>query len=91
MAICIQILLTEIVGNETNKVTYLKLRIKFYIMNVWVEERKDRTVGLSDDNRPAAVKYYQLTPKGKEIFEKYFKDFEKINETMVNISKKELS
>ena len=61
MAICIQILLTEIVGNETNKVTYLKLRIKFYIMNVWVEERKDRTVGLSDDNRPAAVKYYQLT------------------------------
>ena len=35
--------------------------------------------------------YYQITSKGKEIFEKYFKDFEKINETMVNISKKELS
>jgi predicted transcriptional regulator len=26
--------------------------------------------GLSDDYRPAAVRYYQLTPKGKEILEK---------------------
>jgi DNA-binding PadR family transcriptional regulator len=46
-------------------------------MNVWIEERKDRTVGLSDDNRPAAVKYYQLTPKGKEIFENILKILKK--------------
>jgi DNA-binding PadR family transcriptional regulator len=26
--------------------------------------------GLSDEYRPAAVKYYELTPKGKEILEK---------------------
>ena len=26
--------------------------------------------GLTDDKRPAAVKYYEITPKGKEIFDK---------------------
>jgi predicted ArsR family transcriptional regulator len=26
--------------------------------------------GLSGDNRPQAVKYYSITPKGKEIFER---------------------
>jgi DNA-binding MarR family transcriptional regulator len=33
--------------------------------------------GLSDDYRPAAVKYYQLTPKGKEIFEDILKILKK--------------
>jgi acyl-coenzyme A synthetase/AMP-(fatty) acid ligase len=36
-------------------------------MNVWVEERKDRTIWLSDDNRPTAVKYYQLHQKVKKF------------------------
>ncbi len=26
--------------------------------------------GLTEDKRPAAVRYYEITPKGKEIFEK---------------------
>jgi predicted transcriptional regulator len=26
--------------------------------------------GLTEDKRPAAVKYYEITPKGKEIFDK---------------------
>ena len=33
--------------------------------------------GLSNDYRPAAVKYYQLTPKGKEIFEDILKILKK--------------
>jgi DNA-binding PadR family transcriptional regulator len=32
---------------------------------------------LSDDYRPAAVKYYKLTPKGKEIFEDILKILKK--------------
>ena len=27
--------------------------------------------GLSDDKRPAAVKYYKITPKGKQILIRY--------------------
>jgi predicted transcriptional regulator len=32
--------------------------------------------GLTEDKRPAAVKYYQITAKGKEIFEKILKILE---------------
>jgi hypothetical protein len=32
-----------------------------------------RRNGHTPDNRPAAVKYYQLTPKGKEISENILK------------------
>lgn len=33
--------------------------------------------GLNYENRPSAVKYYQLTPKGKEIFEDILKILKK--------------
>jgi predicted transcriptional regulator len=33
--------------------------------------------GLTEDKRPAAVKYYEITPKGKEIFENILKILKK--------------
>ena len=33
--------------------------------------------GLTEDKRPSAVRYYEITPKGKDIFEKILKILKK--------------
>jgi DNA-binding MarR family transcriptional regulator len=44
--------------------------ISFHLNALEKAELVKSEFGLSDDYRPAAVKYYQLTPKGREILEK---------------------
>lgn len=44
--------------------------IAFHLNALEKAELVKSEYGLSYDSRPAAVKYYQLTPKGKEILEK---------------------
>jgi DNA-binding PadR family transcriptional regulator len=33
--------------------------------------------GLSEDSRPQAVRYYSITPKGKEIFQRVYEIIKK--------------
>ena len=56
--------------------------IAFHLNALEKAELVKSEFGLSEDLRPAAVKYYQLTPKGREILEKILNLFK--NETRVN-------
>ncbi len=51
--------------------------IAFHLNALEKAELVKSEFGLSNDNRPAAVKYYQLTLKGKEIFENILKILKK--------------
>jgi predicted ArsR family transcriptional regulator len=44
--------------------------ITFHLNALEEAELVKSEYGLSEDKRPAAVKYYQLTPRGKEILER---------------------
>lgn len=43
--------------------------IAFHLVELEKYGLVESKYGLSEDKRPVAVKYYKITPKGKEIFE----------------------
>lgn len=43
--------------------------VTFHLSSLEQTELVKSKYGLSEDKRPVAVKYYELTPKGKEILE----------------------
>lgn len=53
--------------------------ITFHLNALEKAELVKSKFGLTEDKRPSAVKYYEITPKGKEIFENLFKILKKLD------------
>ena len=57
------------VSNLSHELNIERKVITFHLNALEKAELVKSKFGLTEDKRPSAVKYYEITPKGKEIFE----------------------